>query len=813
VMAFGGGELAVLDADEARLLKRLPVAKPSGLAFSPDGRLYALLDGALHRVDLESGRAEAVPTPGLARGRALAAGRDGRLAIADEGPDQQVKVYAADGTLAFAAGRKGGRPARGAFDPEAMAQVRSVALDAAGRVWAVESWEYPRRVSVWGPDGRLIRDYVGNTAYAACGTYLHDQDPTRAYAGPVEFVLDRAARTCRTSQVLWVPDRERGERFDVPAGLPTPQRLTSDASGAPREYLFIHSWSGEHPFVVFMPRGGGWQPGAAIGAVWHIAGRLDNGRVAQEPDGEFAGLNAFDGFFWNDANRDGRVQRAECVIVPARKAAKKGEGGQAPLPVTNGWGGKIGRDLAIYADGIVRFKPVSFTDDGAPCYGPDGTTDLGVRDHGDLVPVERDRVLLVLSATGYGEDSYLRALELETWRELWRYPSYGHGVHGSHKAPMPEPGRILGALKICGVAHIDDRAGTVLCIRGNLGEDFLMTTDGFYAGTLFRDSRQPGPSLPPREEDLAGKPIGDQTEGSEPFNGWFGRQSDGKVRICTGIPGQAALVAEVRGLETLRRFAGPRIEVSAAQVVRAEEENARRAAAGGARKTAPVRPMAAPPQVDGDARDWKDIPAQPIERRGAAERGSFRLAYDAQRLYVFFHVEDASPWRNEGKDAARLFKTGDAVDLQLSVDEAAGEAREVGPSHLRLVFAPLDGRPACVLMRPVEPGAPADKAYTYRSPVGTRRFDRVEVLGGATVAGKTDTTRYCVEASVPLEALGLKPRPGLRLRGDAGFISSDAAGTSSVARTYWSNPATSLTSDLPSEAWMQPAAWGDFVFE
>jgi hypothetical protein len=535
--------------------------------------------------------------------------------------------------------------------------------------------------------------------------------------------------------------------------------------------------------------------------------------VAQEPDGEFAGLNAFDGFYWNDANRDGRVQRAECVIVPARKPAKKGEGGQAPLPVTNGWGGKVDRGLAIYADGIVRYKPVSFTDDGAPCYGPEGTTDLGVKDHGCLVPVERDRVLLVLSGTGYGEDSYLRALELETWRELWRYPAYAHGVHGSHKAPMPGPGLILGALKICGVAHLSDRAGTVFCIRGNLGEDFLVTTDGFYAGTLFRDSRQPGPSLPPREEDLAGKSIMSQTEGSEPFNGWFGRQSDGKVRICTGIPGQAALVGEVRGLETLRRFAGPRVEVTAAQVVKAEEENARRAAAAAARKTAAVRPMSAPPQVDGDAREWKDIPTQSIERRGASERGSFRLAYDARNLYVLFQVEDASPWRNEGKDAARLFKTGDAVDLQLAVDEAAGEAREIGPSYVRLLFAPLEGKPACVLMRPVEPGAPADKAYVYSSPVGKRRFDRVETLDGAAVSVKVDTARYSVEAAVPLEALGLKPRPGLRLRGDAGFISSDAGGTVNVARTYWSNRTTNLTSDMPTEAWLEPAAWGEFVFE
>jgi hypothetical protein len=51
------------------------------------------------------------------------------------------------------------------------------------------------------------------------------------------------------------------------------------------------------------------------------------------------------------------------------------------------------------------------------------------------------------------------------------------------------------------------------------------------------------------------------------------------------------------------------------------------------------------------------------------------------------------------------------------------------------------------------------------------------------------------------------------VRGDAGFISSDAQGTSNVARTYWSNKATNLNNDLPSEAWLYPATWGEFKFE
>ena len=823
VLAFSGGELVVLNADNAKLLKRLPVKKPVGVAFSPTGTLYALLDGQLHTVNLETGAWSPLSTPGLGRGAALAVDLQGNLAIADMGPDSQVKVYTPDGQLAYTAGRKGGRPSRGAFDAEAMTQVRSVAVDAAGRIWAVEGWEYPRRVSVWGRDGRLVRDYVGNTAYAACGTYLHDQNPELAYSGPVEFRLDRAARKWTMSQVLWVPDAQQGERFPVAGSLPTPQRFTSSASGSPHEYLFTHSWHGEHGFGVYMarPRGTGvppvsavWQPVAAICLVGHVAGRLsEHGVVEEEPSGDFAGLNAYDGCFWNDLNGNGRVQRNECTIVPAKQPGAKGKSGQGPLPLANGWGGKIGRDLTIYADGIVRYSPVAIGEDGAPRYGPEGMQEIGVKDHGDMVPVAGENVLLVLSATGYGETSYLRALDMGTWKELWRYTSYSHGVHGSHHASMPEPGKIIGALKICGVARINDQVGSVLAIRGNLGQDFLMTTDGLYVGALFRDSRLPGPSLPAKEADLIGKNIEELSEGSEPFNGWFGKQDDGKVRMCTGIPGQAALIAEVTGLESIARFKGPQIQVEQAALVQAEQANGARAAAASGRKQAVVKLAGKPFKVDGEQSDWRDVRGQEIQRAGSPEKAQFKLAYDAQNLYVLFEVQDASPWRNEGKDYARLFKTGDAVDLQLATEPAAKNPEKIGPTHLRLLFAPLEGKPACVLMKPLDKAAPKAAAYDYRSPVGEKHFDRVQVLTEAPVAVKCEGQRYWVEAAVPLEAIGVRPASGMVIRGDAGFISSDALGTLNVARTYWSNQATNLTNDLPSEAWLYPAAWGEFKFE
>nr|MBA3686719.1 hypothetical protein [Planctomycetota bacterium] len=218
-----------------------------------------------------------------------------------------------------------------------------------------------------------------------------------------------------------------------------------------------------------------------------------------------------------------------------------------------------------------------------------------------------------------------------------------------------------------------------------------------------------------------------------------------------------------------------------------------------------VRRLAAPPRIDGDAGDWTDVPAQDIV---GASRATFRLAYDNANLYALFAVEDDSPWRNGGKDAGGLFKTGDAVDLQFAVDASANDASSPGATHRRLVVAPMGERAACVLMRPVDPGADPGTARVYRSPIGERRFDRVAQLERAVVGVRVEAQRYVVELAVPLSELGFAPSAGLCVRGDAGVIASDADGLRDVARSYWSNPATNLVNDLPSEAGLEPAAWG-----
>ena len=171
--------------------------------------------------------------------------------------------------------------------------------------------------------------------------------------------------------------------------------------------------------------------------------------------------------------------------------------------------------------------------------------------------------------------------------------------------------------------------------------------------------------------------------------------------------------------------------------------------------------------------------------------------------------------RTLGADAPEfMYARGDTVDLQLGTAPAADKKRgEPVKGDLRLSIGNFQGQPTAVVYRKV-----ADEKHPKMFSSGVIKeyvMDSVVVLDAAKIEVKVDAQakRYVVEAAIPLAALGLKITDGLALRGDFGATHGKKAGNDTMLRTHWNNQATGLVNDEVFELRMEPANWGEIVFQ
>ena len=142
------------------------------------------------------------------------------------------------------------------------------------------------------------------------------------------------------------------------------------------------------------------------------------------------------------------------------------------------------------------------------------------------------------------------------------------------------------------------------------------------------------------------------------------------------------------------------------------------------------------------------------------------------------------------------------------------------PAALRLLTAKVNGAQQSILYRPVARGE--RRPASFSSPWRTIEFDQVmdvskDVVfaeGKGTVEVREPNafgimrrtsagTTY--ELSAPLSLLGLKVKPGMTLRGDLGVLIGN--GSATEQRVYWSNKATTVVVDVPTEAMLTPELW------
>ena len=139
-------------------------------------------------------------------------------------------------------------------------------------------------------------------------------------------------------------------------------------------------------------------------------------------------------------------------------------------------------------------------------------------------------------------------------------------------------------------------------INGNMGQEYLMTSDGLMVATLFKDQRQ---SKPWPDKAVRDMPLNDVSLNGESFFNTISQTNDGKVYVQS-----ANHIIRVDGLDSLRRSAraddsghAATIETGAG-LFRAKRRRASGDAKGGGTLTgrSSMQPRRS---VDGKLDDWR----------------------------------------------------------------------------------------------------------------------------------------------------------------------------------------------------------------
>lgn len=746
--------IAVLDGRTGKEVRRIDVDVPRAVhGVRPDLAYVVCQEGSsVVAVNPQTGSVRPVVT-GLRNARGVTTDPAGNLWVSVAEPLHQILGFTPEGKATGTIGRQGGRPALGPWQDDGMRQPAGLAVDPNGRLWVAETTMSPKRISVWTlADGALWKELFGPTHYGASGGAVNPLDPSLMAGEGCEWRID--------------PATGRGTCLGVfEDQLHDAARYAVGANGK----VYLATAEG---------RGGDIE----------VRERLGDGafalRTVIHPD-----RDAKTTTFWSDADGDGQRQPHEVQVFPSS------------LGISGWWYHNLNTDLSLYAangrTGLL-FRVSDFTACGAPRYALDAPHALPALGGSALGSPDNRRVLSV-------EAQWFKCFEVETGRLLWTYPNTFAGVHGSHRAPPPEPGLTRGAFSIVGAATLPKPIGAVWAINGNCGEWYVLTEDGFFLTQLF----QGDPFKQQFPESAVPGAVLDQCPpglGGEDFGGSFTQTSDGTVVLQAGKTGLWNV--EVVGLDKVVALQGAQgIHVGPSELEQARQaREAQLQSSSGSRAYTVNRGT---PDFQG-ALDTDFSRAERIRFEKQAGAGVRAAALrDDTHLYVGWEVQDTTPWVN-GADAPEfLYARGDTVDLQLGTDPSAdGKRKEPVQGDLRLSIGNFSGRPTAVVYRKV---AHVKQPRTFSSGVVQAYvLDSVRVLSGVDIkVNIQEGKRYTVEAAIPLSELGVSPSSEpLKLRGDFGATHGDATGTDTALRTHWSNQETGLVNDEVFELRMEPANWG-----
>ena len=379
---------------------------------------------------------------------------------------------------------------------------------------------------------------------------------------------------------------------------------------------------------------------------------------------------------------------------------------------------------------------------------------------------------------------------------LWEYRNLVVGMGACWNTTIAKPGEILGTQRFTG------DFGRYLTVSSYYGQYHILDKEtGLYITAITPDTR----SEPP----LDGMAVF-----TENFNGWAVYAPSMKKYLFCGGDAQAR-VWEVHGLEDVK-YARTAVTVTDADHAKAVAASKTIYGLTGVEQGEKV--LMTPQlgvRVDGDLSEWAGANWAPFavddHRKGRAA-----LAWTSTGLSVAFDMTDDSPLRNRGGNLNLLFKSGDALEFDISsaaADVARPDEKPVtGDKRILLsVVKDANGTERAVAMLYEPKSARADKSPgTFTSPVSTVTYDYVGQLPAQIAWQRTDTG-YTLEAAFDAQALGFTGlEVGQRLRVDFGALFSDKGGAMTLAKTLWADdsPEVSIVNDIPTEAKIHPKRWG-----